>query len=565
MDEEDPLLQPRPRQQDGWGFVLAGQLVALFVGTLLNLVDAITYGRIWFPQELVDPAVGYTLFIMATSSSQLLYALCTSFRIPVVTLGLVECIPFVHFMSAHSIDVAASKRFPTIMIACGLSAALTSVLFGAMALSKRAERFLYCFPQTVLMGILAGISVFLLQTGYNLASGSALFLVTLPIAMMTVYAAKNRHSPSVVPGTAFALILAFWTSKLLLGFDATPWLIPVNGSKTPLEVYRLLELPDWRALLGLVPTIVGMACFSTLNFTINVPSLSQSVSSDSEANAYLPRQELMAHSLANLVSAVCGCMPTYLEFCNSIFFERSGAMHLPAGSKSVSISNLAISVTTMTALWYGKWLLMMMPIPVLVFMTVYLALDIASIVVRSISIARSTEIVIILTMAAAMPFIGFAYCILCGLALLALLVHRDKRTAQRHTEHAPYVVEQSPVIEDNHSVLRWDPWSVRYFANSRATLEQLRKSLFQEHADAGTLSNEVLIEWHLNDAICDLNIVAGLVKMLEQHHIRQCASPSHASRLLSVDGVNDEVKQILQAARRRLHSTDDDGSCFLVE
>ena len=144
----------------------------------------------------------------------------------------------------------------------------------------------------------------------------------------------------------------------------------------------------------------------------------QSDEHDEQRVLFLWDKELMAHANCNFGSCLLGLMPTYLEFCNAVLFERAGAQGI--------VSSLVLGITTLVGIWHGNVLVQFIPVHVLGFMASYLAIDIASLIHLNCRMARRVEVGIVVITVLAYLYIGFTNCMILSLGLVLLLYAFDR-------------------------------------------------------------------------------------------------------------------------------------------
>lgn len=537
---------------------LVSQLLAVSLGTVLNLTDAMTYGRMMFPPSLTLPQHGYVLHLLATGTSQLIYSSSTSFKLPVMSSGVVESIPFIHHMS-NQIPSTDPHRFSTILLGCALSALLSAILFTLLAQSGMGLPVLGRFPQTALMGVLGGVVLFLLRMAWNACKERVdSFVISLIFAFIAwrVHIAKGSLSIFAVPITALVLTLAFWTISSISGMNPSPWLIPnVQCSTSPItDIYSQLSLPTLSSLLRITPSIIAMALFSALHFTVNIPSMSQmfkngqsnrSDEEDERVALFSWDKELMAHANCNFGSCVLGLMPTYLEFCNAVLFERAGAQG--------TISSLVLGMATLLGIWHGSVLVQFIPVHVLGFMANYLAIDLASLIHLNCRMARREEVGIVMTTILAYLYLGFTTCMILSLGLVLLLYAFDRFRASGRGREGSLL----PVMHHNHDV-ELASSEVCCFFNAPSLTAHLNKSI---HSVLSRPFSTQRIVWNFNHVITDLNVVGGVVELVQKFHNEYCRK-----RRLVVLNANPVLKGSLRRTVREMHTEgiDGDGSCVMI-
>jgi SulP family sulfate permease len=152
-------------------------LSAVFLGLLLNLLDALSYGYILFP--LGSPIFsqtgpdGISIFFVSCIVSQLCYSLGLSTFKGGVGSEMIEVVPFFHKM-AYSIMEQMEGKPPEAIIATTivsycLSSILTGLIFLALGAFKLGNLVSF-FPRHILIGCIGGVGFFLVVTGIEVSA-----------------------------------------------------------------------------------------------------------------------------------------------------------------------------------------------------------------------------------------------------------------------------------------------------------------------------------------------------------------------------------------------------------
>lgn len=213
-------------------------LSAVFLGLLLNILDALSYGYILFP--LGAPIFsqtgpdGISIFFVSCIVSQLCYSLGLSMFRGGVGSEMIEVVPFFHKM-AYSIMNQMEGKPPEAIIATTivsycLSSVLTGVIFLALGAFKLGNLVSF-FPRHILIGCIGGVGFFLVVTGievsariegnlnYDLATLQKLFsadtwyLWALPLflAISIMLLQRMVKSPFVLPAFFILIFATFYT------------------------------------------------------------------------------------------------------------------------------------------------------------------------------------------------------------------------------------------------------------------------------------------------------------------------------------------------------------------
>jgi SulP family sulfate permease len=155
----------------------ASLLPSVFLGLLLNILDALSYGMILFP--LGEPIFselgsdGISMFYVSTVIAQLVFS-CggSSFRGGIGS-EMIEVVPFFHKM-AMTILVRVGEDNPksvlaTTILAFSASSVLTGLVFFLMGTCKLGSLIGF-FPRHILIGCIGGVGFFLMQTGVEVSA-----------------------------------------------------------------------------------------------------------------------------------------------------------------------------------------------------------------------------------------------------------------------------------------------------------------------------------------------------------------------------------------------------------
>lgn len=212
----------------------AQTLTAVFLGLLLNILDALSYGYILFP--LGSPIFsqtgpdGISIFFVSCIVSQLCYSLGLSTFKGGVGSEMIEVVPFFHNMAYSILDRMEGASPEAIMATTITSYCLSSILTGLIFLALGAFRLgtlVSFFPRHILIGCIGGVGFFLFVTGievsariegnlnYDLATLQKLFsadtwylwMIPLVLAISIMLMQRMVKSPFVLPAF-FVLIFA---------------------------------------------------------------------------------------------------------------------------------------------------------------------------------------------------------------------------------------------------------------------------------------------------------------------------------------------------------------------
>lgn len=223
---------------------------AVFLGLLLNILDALSYGYILFP--LGSPIFsqtgpdGISIFFVSCIVAQLSYSLGLSVFRGGVGSEMIEVVPFFHKM-AYSIMArmegqSAEAIIATTITSYCLSSIVTGLIFLALG-SFKLGNLVSFFPRHILIGCIGGVGFFLVVTGievsarlegnlnydmhtlHKLFSKDTIALWTLPLTLAIVILVMRRYikSPVVLPAFFIAVFAIFYiVVKGILRLDLEP-------------------------------------------------------------------------------------------------------------------------------------------------------------------------------------------------------------------------------------------------------------------------------------------------------------------------------------------------------
>ncbi|KAF2639759.1 sulfate transporter family protein-like protein [Massarina eburnea CBS 473.64] len=347
---------------------------AVFLGLLLNILDALSYGYILFPLgssifSETGPD-GISIFFVSCIVSQLCYSLGLSAFKGGVGSEMIEVVPFFHKM-AYSIMARMKGQSPeaimaTTIVAYCLSSIVTGSIFLALG-SFKLGNLVSFFPRHILIGCIGGVGFFLFVTGievsarlegnlnydmatlHKLFAGDTVYLWLLPLSLAIALLVIRRHvkSPVVLPAFFIGIFATFYLIvKVILRLDLesvrnSGWVFERPEAGVPFYrfyTYFKFGQIDGAALASSIPTMFALSFFGIIHVPINVPALGAAVKED---NINVNR-ELIAHGISNTLSGCVGSIQNYLVYANSIMFIDNGGDSRLAG--------ILLAVAT-TAVW----------------------------------------------------------------------------------------------------------------------------------------------------------------------------------------------------------------------
>ena len=337
-------------------------LPAVFLGLLLNILDALSYGTILFPlgQAVFGDlgADGIAMFYVSTIIAQLTYSSGGSIFKAGIGSEMIEVVPFFHKMAFTILNRVGAENQKSVLATTILSFSISSILTGIVFFLMGACRLgslIGFFPRHILIGCIGGVGWFLVATGlevsariegnldYNLATLSKIFqadtvlLWVIPLLLALVLLKTQRFIKSnfLVGGYFVGVAVLFYFFKFAFDFPIETlrdrgWVFEAPPGNHPwYHFYTLYDFQavHWGALAQTVPAMFALTFFGILHVPINVPALGIATGED---NLNVDR-ELIAHGVSNAVSGIAGSIQNYLVYTNSLMFMDCGGNDRLAG------------------------------------------------------------------------------------------------------------------------------------------------------------------------------------------------------------------------------------------
>ena len=449
-------------------------LPAVFLGLLLNILDALSYGMILFPlgNQLFDSlgSDGIAMFYVSTIIAQLIYSCGGSIFRGGIGSEMIEVVPFFHKMAFQILNRVGEDNPKSVLATTVLSFAISAVLTGAVFFLMGACRLgslIGFFPRHILIGCIGGVGWFLVATGvevaarlpgnleYNIPTLKQLFrsdtvlLWIIPLILSVVLRVTQRYVKSnfLVGGYFVSVAAIFYFFKFALdipmdNLHSGGWVFDSPPAGNPwYHFWTLYDLKavHWGALADTVPTMFALTFFGILHVPINVPALGISTGED---NLNVDR-ELIAHGISNTLSGLCGSVQNYLVYTNSLLFIDCGGNDRLAG--------ILLAAGTFGVLLAGPIIIGYIPIMVVGALIFLLGIELLEeAVVDTWGKVHKLEYLTILVIVATMGVWDFVAGILVGIILAALnfVVQTSRRTAIRAEysgEVAQSTVRRPPV------------------------------------------------------------------------------------------------------------------------
>ncbi|CAK3953750.1 related to sulfate bicarbonate oxalate exchanger SAT-1 and related transporters (SLC26 family) [Lecanosticta acicola] len=451
----------------------ASMLPSVFLGLLLNLLDALSYGIILFPlgEEVFSSmgADGVSMFYVSCIISQLTYSTGSIFRGGVGS-EMIEVVPFFHKMT-HMIMEEMGTGNPdalraTVITSYAMSSILTGIIFFILG-SARLGTLVNFFPHSILVGCIGGVGIFLFLTGVEVSvrlegnlsftkdvffklvepMSLAQWLPPLALAILLLVVRRYYDKPFLVPAYYIAITAIFYIvtaavpSLHMETLRKAGWVFEApDADKSFYNFYSYYQfrLVDWKAVGMTIPSQFALTFFGILHVPINIPNLAMKMQED---NVSINR-ELIMHGISNTLSGCVGSIQNYLVYVNSVLFMDTGGDSRLAGY---------LLAAATAALWViGPVVIGYVPVMVVGTLIYYLGIDLAKEAIvdtygRLHRLEYFTIVVIALVMGIYDFVVGVAVGI--GLACLVYVVQTSRKTvirAQFSGEIAESTVRRHP-------------------------------------------------------------------------------------------------------------------------
>ncbi|KAI0764173.1 sulfate transporter family-domain-containing protein [Trametes elegans] len=333
----------------------AKSIPAVILGTLLNILDGISYGMIIFPAAGVFNdlgGVGVSMFFVSAIVAQLIYSAGASGFAGANGSMMIEVVPFFHLIANQIADEMGEDNphavLATTMVAFAFSSVLTGFTFFILG-ALRLGSLIGFFPRHILVGCIGGVGVFLIITGLTVSTRIPDDEFSLSLATFKFFVLNVHNLVMWLPAFCLAVLLRIithkWEHQLIfpiyfciipavfyvvvaaarmdLGtLRETGWIFDMGASSEPwYHFYKLYDFKamSWQAFWATMPTQFALLFFNILHPPLNVPALSVSLNHDVDTD-----KELVAHGYSNLLAGLIGTVPNYLVYVNTLLFYRVG-------------------------------------------------------------------------------------------------------------------------------------------------------------------------------------------------------------------------------------------------
>lgn len=304
----------------------AGQIPAIALLGMFHLMIGIPFGVSYFPigwsaagsteastDDLVrgtfpiegKEALGIRMFLFSTIIGQLMFVPFSGFANP-IGLNMVENVPFTHALSLLVIKHQGygTEALSTLFVLFGLSSVIVGIVFYTLG-KLQLGRVVHYFPTHVLVGLIAGIGVFLAKTGMEVTMNAVFspqtfvdnfhltWIVFLLEAVLRIldYVLRDANLSLLSP-IYFCLItpvfyMGLWLFRInvddandagyffpSLSDDASIW------NEDLFDMWRVVDIRNvsMPAIVDSIPTLVALTLFSLIHVPINIPAFALSTS-----------------------------------------------------------------------------------------------------------------------------------------------------------------------------------------------------------------------------------------------------------------------------------------------
>lgn len=450
---------------------------AVLLGSLLNILDGVSYGMIIFPEKGVFAGLGpmgVSMFFVSTFIAQLCYTFGASGFAGANGSMMIEVVPFFHIM-ASKIAAEIGNDHPRDIIATTIasfafSTVLTGLAFFILGALKLGNLIGF-FPRHILVGCIGGVGVFLLQTGFMVSMhfsedeltfnwrtldtllhnphNIALWAVPLALAILLRLITARWNHQLIFPVYFLLIPLIFYTIAFTSNLELSTlrkagWLFDLSGGNHSGPWYKFYTYYDLNAikfgpLWKTLPTQFALLFFNILHPPLNVPALAVSLDEDINTN-----KELVAHGYSNLLAGLFGTVPNYLVYVNTLLFYRVGG--------GTRIAGFVLALATLGLLLVGTGPIAFIPVLVVGALIFVLGIDLVKEAVWDTRQKTDrTEYITILSIIVCMTVWDFVVGVLFGIVMCCFffVVQNSRRRSIRalHSGSAAMSTVRRPSLQ----------------------------------------------------------------------------------------------------------------------
>lgn len=374
-------------REEPWYTRAAGQIPAVALICLLNLMLSIPFGVSYFPinwRAATDAlegneggaedgvnglfpiqgkeALGIRMFLFSTIVGQIVFAFASKFK-NAVGCQMVENVPFCH--SLASIVIAEQgygmESLSTLFFLFGFASVVVGIVFYVLG-KLELGRIIYFFPSHVLIGCIGGIGVFMAATGmevamntsfsfsidgikscvenYDLLGIALAFEIVLRILMWITTDKNGKPRYPLLSPIYFCMItpifyMGLWIFRIDINDaeDAGYFFPSPDGCDPDKSFWERIFNEDLWEIWSIVDT-------TTISWTAVVKSLPTLTALACFSLIHVPinipafaistnveadmNAELIAHGYSNTIAGILGGLQNYMTYSNSVVFARSG-------------------------------------------------------------------------------------------------------------------------------------------------------------------------------------------------------------------------------------------------
>ena len=361
-----------------------GQIPAILLACLLNLMVGIPFGVSYFPIEWSASAtstnattnedsttttlgtfplpnrvaLGIRMFLFSTVMGQLAFTFKSKFTNP-ISLQMVENVPFFHALAHIVIQEQGygTDALSTLFFIFGMSTLMVAAVFFALGKLKYG-RIVYFFPSHVLVGCIGGIGVFIAVTAMEVTLNETFtfsidgfrtlynhfdrfglvlaFEVVLRILDYLTHDKQGRPRFSLLAPIYFCLITPlFYIGLKVCGIslaeaDKAGYLFPTLGdgddtkgifNMDVLAIFRVVNMSTI-SWAAVAKSIPTMVALAAFSL-IHVPINIPAFGISTNVDTDM-NAELIAHGWSNALSGLFGGLQNYMTYSNSVMYAKSG-------------------------------------------------------------------------------------------------------------------------------------------------------------------------------------------------------------------------------------------------
>lgn len=537
---------------------IVSYIPAVLVGSLLNILDGLSYGMILFPVGFSVFAglesAGLSLFYISTIIAQFVFSLGGSGFKACIGSEMIEIVPFFHALaisiSRKLADRPQEEIIATALVSFAVSSLITGLTFFLLGWLKLGALVGF-FPLHILLGCIGGVGWFLIATGvevsarlqggvdYNLATLSDLFgsfeVIAqwgscLSLAILLMYSERRLRHPLVVPTILLSSFLLFHAVVALVpNITLTTardhgWVFPAQQAGEPwywIYTFYQPSLIHVGAVLECIPIMLALNFFGIIHIPINIPALAAAIKEDS----FNINRELVAHGVSNTLSGMCGSIQNYLVYTNSVMFIKSGA--------DSSIAGIMLAIATIGIMLAGPVIIGFIPVLVVGSLIFMMGFDlIAEALVDTYGSVRKQDYATMVTITLIMGCYDFVVGIMAGIVLACLFfvisnARRSPIVSEMSGSHVHSTAIRHPVLQQYLRNVGQQVYIMRLsgslFFGTNGTLEREVRKMCDCHANGGeaTINYLVLDLENVTDIdYCTVDTFLRLKRLLDSCRIR---------------------------------------------